>query len=157
MSRSILPMRPAACLLVTALAVLTASCGSVYQRDFRQAVADAKGVYNDPTGPWQGRWTSEPTGHEGPVWCMISEHPGKPDTYDFRYRAGWGLINFGDYVHTTKVSKAPDGSIRLKSSMELPEAFGTYTVDGTVTSKAFDARHSSDKGDRGTMALRRPE
>lgn len=150
-------MRPAARWLALLLAVLTVSCGSVYQRDFQQAVRDADGAHEDPTGPWQGRWTSAPTGHEGPVWCLISEHPGKPDTYDFRYRAGWGLINFGDYLHTAKVAQAADGSFRLKSSMELPEAFGTYTIDGTVTDEAFDARHKSDKGDHGTMILRRPE
>jgi hypothetical protein len=94
--------------------------------------------------------------HEGPLWCIVTETPGQPDTYDFRYRAGWGILQFGNYVHTLKVDKTPEGALRVKGDMVLPKLVGTHALNGTVTDTTFDAAYTSTKGDHGSMTLRRP-
>ena len=66
------------------------------------------------TGPWVGTWKSDWNGHEGPLWCIVSETPNQPGSYDFRYRAGWGVLKFGNYVHTVKVAeKTPEAIVRV--------------------------------------------
>lgn len=145
-------LRPA---LLLALCAVLPSCLSYHAR-FDQAVAKAAGKHEDPTGPWLGRWKSEWNGHEGPLWCIVTETPDTPGSYDFRYRAGWGILQFGNYVHTVKVDKTPDGSFLVKGEMDLPKLVGTHSLDGKVTSTTFDANYKSVKGDHGTMTLRRP-
>lgn len=142
--------------LVVGVGVLMSSCLSYHAR-FEKAVAEAAGKYPDPTGPWKGVWQSNWNGHEGPLWCIVTPTPDQPDTYDFRYRAGWGFFKFGNYVHTVKVDKTPEGHLLLKGEMELPKLVGTHSVDGKVTPKTFDASYKSEKGDHGIMKLRRPE
>jgi hypothetical protein len=139
------------------LAVFTAipSCLSYHAR-FDKAVAAAAGVHQDPTGAWKGTWKSNWNGHQGPLWCIVTETPDKPGSYDFRYRAGWGVIQFGNYVHAAAVDKTPEGTFLVKGKMELPKLVGTHSLEGIVTKDAFDASYKSDKGDHGTMILRRP-
>ena len=79
-----------------------------------------------------------------------------PDYWNFRYRAGWGVLKFGDYVHRVKAEVQPDGSLPLDSSMTLPSNFGTYAVKGTITPTKFDVRFKGN-GDHGTMTLSRPK
>lgn len=141
--------------LLAGICGLLSSCFA-YQAHFNKAVAKAAGQYDDPTGAWKGTWKSNWNGHEGPLWCIITETPGKPGSYDFRYRAGWGVLEFGNYVHTVEVAKAPDGSFGLNGKMELPKLVGTHSVDGSLSKIAFDATYKSDKGDHGIMTLRRP-
>lgn len=126
---------------------------SPFPRDFRAAAA------TDPPrsalGAWRGEWSSETNGHHGPLWCIVSPTPGQPGHTDFRYRAGWGLLQFGDYVHTVAATPAADGTLALDDEMELPGGFGRYRVVGRVDPETFDVRYHS-RGDRGTMSLRRP-
>lgn len=131
-------------------------CCSPYAGEFAKAVEAAPVPPKDPTGPWKGRWLSKHNGHEGPLWCMVTPVEGRPQTYQFRYRAGWAGIRFGDYNHTAPVDVQPDSSFRLKSAMKLPAGLGTYTVDGSLTRDTFHASYASDTGDHGTMTLKRP-
>jgi hypothetical protein len=141
-------------LLVTAAsAVLLASC-TTYHVDFAKAVQALPVPPDSPTGPWKGRWVSQANGHEGALWCVVTQGPN--DTYDFRYRAGWAKFQFGDYTHTCPVETGDDGSLKIAADMKLPGEWGTYTVKGTITPTEFDATYTSDTGDRGTMKLRRP-
>lgn len=136
-------------------AVLLASCFSYHAR-FQKAVAGAAGQFNDPTGPWVGKWLSNHNGHKGSLWCIITETPDKPGFYDFRYRAGWGILKFGNYVHTVETKVDAAGNLRVTGKMDLPKMLGTYSVDGTVTKTEFNAKYTSTTGDHGTMTLRRP-
>jgi hypothetical protein len=128
-----------------------------YHARFEKAVATAAGKYEDPTGPWIGNWRSDWNGHEGPLWCIVTETPGQPGSYDFRYRAGWGILQFGNYVHTVTPEKSPEGSLLVKGEMDLPKLVGTHSLDGAVSNLAFDASYKSVKGDHGKMVLRRPQ
>ena len=131
------------------------SCLSYHAR-FEKAVAAAAGKYEAPTGPWVGNWKSDWNGHEGPLWCIVTETPNQPGSFDFRYRAGWGIFKFGNYVHTLKTAKTAEGALLVKGEMELPKLVGTHSLDGAVSNAAFDASYKSDKGDHGKMILRRP-
>lgn len=133
------------------------ACSS-YPRDFRE-VAD-EGPPDGPTGAWQGRWTSGMNGHSGPLWCLVSPARGEGDAgpdgrFDFRYRAGWGMFRFGDYTHEA-AGRMDDGVLRVAGEMKLPDAVGTYRIDGTVTAERFSASFKSDRGDHGRIELRRP-
>ncbi len=140
-------------LLLVTVAALLAAC-STYHADFAQAVQAAPVPPDSPSGPWKGRWVSQANGHEGPLWCVIT--PGPKGTCDFRYRAGWAHLQFGDYTHTCPVDTEADDSLKITSAMKLPGEWGTYTINGTITATKFDATYTSDTGDRGTMKLRRP-
>jgi hypothetical protein len=150
-------MRLTPFLLPLLLAALLPSCSTfTYQADFEKAVAAAPDPPADPTGPWKGSWISKHNGHSGPLWCMITPTPEAEDSYDFRYHAGWGKFEFGDFTHTVPGAMAEDGSLAVKGDMKLPGFVGTYTVDGKVTKDTFKANYKSDQGDHGTMTLERP-
>ena len=136
------------CLL---LAILV-SC-SQYQRDFQKEMKK-EAPANSVEGPWKGEWKSEMNGHHGPVWCLVSKTPNKEKEWIFRYRAGWGFFQFGDYKHVVEANKK-DKTLPLNASMKLPGNFGTYHVKGTLTPKTVSTRFKGN-GDKGTMLLARP-
>ena len=145
-------------LLLLCILLSLPSCLSYHAR-FEKAAAEAAvaGEPKDITGPWKGKWKSQWNGHEGPLWCIVTPTPEKPGVYDFRYRAGWGVLEFGNYVHTIPAQKNPDGSYSVKGEMALPKLFGTHSLEGKLDAQAFDASYKSDKGDHGIMILRRPD
>ncbi|MEJ6578897.1 MAG: hypothetical protein QNL33_10195 [Akkermansiaceae bacterium] len=132
---------------------LLVSC-SGYQRDFKRAVSEYQPAQS-PTGPWKGTWKSEVNGHHGPLWCIVSSDDLSPQTWHFRYRAGWGVLRFGDYTHSVATKLKPDESLPLDASMTLPNNFGTYAVKGPITPTQFKVRFEGN-GDKGTMTLSRP-
>lgn len=132
--------------------VLLASC-SGYQRDFRSAVR-AHQKSTSPEGPWKGEWKSEVNGHHGPLWCLVSKEP-QSDVWKFRYRAGWGVLQFGGYTHRITARLMKNGSLPVKGKMTLPNNFGTYSVEGQLTDQRFTLDYKGN-GDRGTMVLTRP-
>ncbi len=141
--------------LLLALSAILPSCLSYHAR-FDKAVAAAAGKHPHPTGPWIGTWKSDWNGHEGPLWCIVTEAPDQPGSYDFRYRAGWGILQFGNYVHRVKPDKSPDGALLVKGEMDLPKLVGVHSLDGKVTNTDFNASYKSAKGDHGKMTFRRP-
>ena len=142
-------------LLASAVAFPLSSCGTgSYSGGFATASATMARPPANAEGPWQGSWKSDVSGHHGPLWCMVQRSPAVGH-YDFRYRAGWGILRFGDYTHTVPARLASDGSLRLSGAMILPGGVGTYRVDGCITRDAFVASYRS-ASDRGTMDLRRP-
>lgn len=140
--------------LAAAIALLS-SCASSYTREFTAASAELPRPPANAEGTWTGTWKSNVNGHTGPLWCIVQPAKLSPSEYDFRYRAGWGMLKFGDYTHTTPAKLRPDGSMKLSGKMTLPGGFGTYRVNGLLTRDAFNATYHS-KGDHGTMILHRP-
>lgn len=132
--------------------LLLTSC-SRYSSDYKKAASKFQ-QGKTPAGPWEGTWKSNHNGHTGPLWCLVS--PDKdPNFWNFRYRAGWGALKFGDYVHRVETKLGPDGTLPMDASMTLPANFGTYAVKGTLTPTKFDLRFKGN-GDHGTMTLTRP-
>lgn len=150
-------MKTSLLLLSAAQACLLCSCGiGSYSRGFDRAVAAMASPPATAEGPWQGSWTSAANGHHGPLWCIVQPTPDRPGHFDFRYRAGWGMLRFGDYTHTTQARLAADGSLKLDGAMRLPGGLGTYQVKGRLTRDTFDATFRS-AADHGSMTLRRPD
>ncbi len=138
--------------LLSLLALGLASCSS-YQTDFKKAARQFE-QGESPAGSWKGTWKSEVNGHHGPLWCILSQDA--KDQWTFRYRAGWGILQFGDYQHPVKASLKPGPVLPIDDKMTLPKNFGTYAVKGTVTPTQFNFRFSGN-GDKGTMTLTRPK
>lgn len=130
------------------------SCVSRYERDFQSAVEVMPESPPSVEGPWVGRWRSDTNGHEGPLWCLVRERDG--GGYDFRYRAGWGVMQFGDYLHAIEEVEETESGIAFRGAMDLPGGVGVYDVEGLVVPDFFDAEYRSDRGDHGTIKLRRP-
>ena len=137
------------------LTALLGSCAPGYHSAFKREAALLPYPLVSPEGAWKGSWKSDTNGHHGPLWCIVRPSPGKPGSHDFRYRAGWGVLRFGNYTHTTPTTRNRDGSLILDGAMGLPAGLGTYTVRGDITPTTFDATYNS-KHDRGTLTLRRP-
>ncbi len=143
-------------LAAAAIAIALTSCGAnSYTRSFVQASTALPRPPTNAEGPWLGTWKSDVNGHTGPLWCIVQPSPDRPGEYDFRYRAGWGALRFGDYTHTTPAKLAADGSLELSGEMVLPGGFGNYQVEGRITRDDFTATYRSE-GDNGTMTLKRP-
>lgn len=137
---------------------LLAACSN-YQADFKKAALLYQKSPKPPTtpeGPWKGTWKSDTNGHEGPLWCLVTPDADKANQWNFRYRAGWGLVQFGDYEHPVTATLNQAGNLALNHEMKLPNNFGTYKVVGTITPTEFKVRYDS-KDDRGTMTLTRPQ
>ena len=150
-------MRFLGLLLPLLVGTLLPSCRTfAYQADFEKAVVAAPAVPVDPTGPWKGSWKSNMNDHSGPLWCLVSPSPDQADSYDFRYHAGWGKFEFGDFTHTVPGALTPDKALAITGKMELPGFVGTYSVDGAATKVTFKAKYKSDHGEHGTMTLKRP-
>lgn len=141
--------------LAAAMAVAFSSCANSYHRGFAEASSELPLPPTNAEGTWLGMWVSEVNGHTGPLWCIVRPTPDQPGKYDFRYRAGWGVLKFGDYTHTVPAKLAADGSMKLSGEMSLPGGFGTYQVEGRLTRDSFNSTYHS-KVDSGTMILRRP-
>ncbi|MFT6239762.1 MAG: hypothetical protein ACJAQT_001843 [Akkermansiaceae bacterium] len=136
---------------------LLASC-SKYSGDFQTAAKNFKpeAVPLTPAGPWKGTWKSEVNGHTGPLWCLVSQDKKDLTIWNFRYRAGWGILKFGDYNHPVKTKLTGNRKLPLQGEMTLPNNFGTYKVIGTLTPENFKVRYNGN-GDKGTMTLTRPK
>lgn len=140
--------------LSVSAALLLVGCGT-YQRDFQQSLKEQARPATTALGPWSGEWRSEMNGHHGPLWCVIEPHEG--DQHAFRYRAGWGILRFGDYTHTVPTRSDGAGGLIFEGQMDLPGGAGVHHVKGRVTPESFDARYRSERGDHGTMSLKRPD
>jgi hypothetical protein len=143
-------------LIAAALVLALCSCGpGSYRSDFAEASRKIPHPPPDAEGPWLGTWISGVNGHTGPLWCIVLPNPEEPGKYDFRYRAGWGVLKFGDYTHTVPAKPRKDGSLALAGEMQLPGGLGTYQVNGNLTRETFYATYQG-AGDHGTMSLKRP-
>lgn len=148
-------MKPLIIPLAAAIALALSSCANSYTRGFSQASSALPRPPANAEGPWLGNWKSEVNGHTGPLWCIVQPAAGRPGEYEFRYRAGWGVLKFGDYTHTTPAKLASDGSLKLSGEMMLPGGLGNYQVEGRLTRDSFNATYQSND-DHGTMTLKRP-
>ncbi|MGC6426577.1 MAG: hypothetical protein ACON5H_06225 [Akkermansiaceae bacterium] len=135
-------------------ALFLTSCGSSYHSAFQKA---RKQSIPKPSveGAWKGTWKSKANGHHGPLWCIVSQNEKDQTLWDFRYRAGWGILQFGDYLHQVPAKLDRHGNLPIKGSMTLPNNFGTYSVNGQLTPGQFNLRYKGS-GDHGTMTLSRP-
>ncbi len=103
----------------------------------------------NPSGKWKGNWSSQSTGHRGPLRARI-----RP-TLDGNYRALFAgrFAKVIPFVYPAKLTRIGGTSNRYYSSMRLPFS-GQYSMTATVTGNRFEATFRSRK-DRGTFRMSR--
>ncbi|NNE01487.1 MAG: hypothetical protein HKN47_29590 [Pirellulaceae bacterium] len=102
-----------------------------------------------PTGRWSGGWSSESSGHKGPLRARI--RPIGPDTYRALFVGRFaGVVPF---VYPAKLQRVPGTSHCYTSSQRLP-LLGTYRMTASVSSNRFYARFRGKK-DVGTFDMSR--
>ena len=102
-----------------------------------------------PIGKWQGKWYSQPTGHQGPLRARIRQTG--PDTYRALFAGRFAVVV--PFVYPAKLQRVPGRCDEYRSSKRLP-IVGTYSMTATVTKHRFYATFRSKK-DTGTFDLSR--
>lgn len=102
-----------------------------------------------PSGSWRGSWSSETTGHRGPLKARVRE------TGNGNYRAVFvgrfaGVVPF---IYPASLTRVPGTCNCYRSSQRLP-LMGTYQMTASITGNRFYATFSSRK-DRGVFDLKR--
>ncbi|MCG8651488.1 MAG: hypothetical protein MI861_16725 [Pirellulales bacterium] len=102
-----------------------------------------------PAGSWRGSWTSQSTGHRGPLRARI--RPAGPDAYRAVFVGRFaGVVPF---VYPAKLDRVPGTGNGYQTRQRLP-LLGEYQMTATVTSGRFDAVYHSRR-DQGRFNLRR--
>lgn len=102
-----------------------------------------------PEGRWRGNWTSQSTGHRGPLRAHI-----RP-TVSGDYRAVFvgrfaGVVPF---AYPATLERVPGSCDCYRSSQRLP-LLGTYQMSANITATRFRATFRS-RNDRGTLRMSR--
>lgn len=112
------------------------------------------GPEDDVTGPWEGSWHSEPTGHGGRLRCVI-HHAGEGRIEAAFHAVFWKLFR-ATYEAELDARPIRDG-YEIRGSRDLGRLFGgEFEYEGTVTPAEFRATYRSSS-DHGTFTMRRPD
>lgn len=103
----------------------------------------------NPAGKWRGSWSSQTTGHAGPLKARIRPIGGD------RYRAVFvgrfaGVVPF---VYPATLQRVPGTGNCYTSSQRLP-LLGTYRMTASVTDRSFRATFQGRR-DRGAFRMNR--
>ena len=113
------------------------------------AIASTSARAASPVGRWKGRWTSESTGHKGPLKAHIRQLDR--DTYRAVF-VGRFFVVF-PFAYPATLERVPGSCDQYSSSQRLP-LIGTYRMNATVTPHHFHA-HFQSGNDRGTFQMSR--
>jgi len=109
----------------------------------------------DFSGPWEGTWTSEKTGHTGAVRCLVASTPDDDGLYDFHYWASWKKALTGEFHVRYPVNHVGD-KYYFGGKHDLGKAFGgIFSHRGESTGSEFKATYSSAQ-DEGAFDMKRP-
>ena len=134
------------------LIAATAGCSS-FENDWQAANGFAVGI----EGRWEGTWSSDASGHQGGLRCLVTRRAD--EGFDARYRATYdsglcGTVSF-EYTVPMKIQSGPDGW-RLQGRADLGWLVGgVYEYDGLATPERFFCTYEAS-GDHGIFTLRRP-
>jgi hypothetical protein len=125
---------------------------SSFNRDWKAALLRPP-QSNDFTGPWQGKWRSDVTGHNGALRCLVSELP--EGRYQARFHAKYKKIFSFGYTVPLEVQRH-DAVFRFRGEANLGKlAGGIYEYDGHASVTNFFSLYRS-KSDHGTFQMDRP-
>jgi len=133
------------------LAVL-AGC-STFERDWKRATAQPTSG-DSIEGAWVGRWSSDATGHSGPLRCLVWREDASH--YAAHFRAGYaGVFRF---TYTVRLEAQPHyGGWEFSGQEDLGAlAGGVYYYEGHATPTNFFSTYRS-KRDHGIFEMRRPD
>lgn len=105
-----------------------------------------------PVGRWQGQWSSQSTGYQGPMRATI--RPNGQGGYDARFSGRFFVV----FPFTYKVSMQPAldamGNVRLVANKPLGPMLGSYRMESMVMGNSLHGSFSAAK-DTGTVSMRR--
>ena len=107
---------------------------------------------SDPVGVWRGEWTSNSTGHRGPMRVVIREQ--NDGRYQARFSGRFLVVIPFMYRATLVPSSDPYGNVVLDANKRLGLGMGSYTMRTTVFGNQLQGSFSAAR-DRGTVTMRR--
>lgn len=125
-------------LRVLALAVCLGVC---FEIDL--AMADS------PTGRWRGSWSSQTSGHKGPMRARIRQ----VDSNTYRALFVGRFAGVVPFMYPATLERVPGTQNCYQSSQRLP-LMGTYRMTASISSGRFNANYRSRR-DRGTFRMRK--
>ena len=102
-----------------------------------------------PVGKWRGGWSSQSTGHHGPLRARIRQTG--PDSYRAVFAGRFALVV--PFIYSAKLERVPGTCHCYRSAKRLP-LLGTYEMTAQVSSSRFYANFKSKK-DVGVFDLSR--
>src|SRR5207237_964100 len=134
------------------LLLVLSVCGcSSFNRDWQYAAIPPMSE-NSVAGPWQGRWTSDVTGHGGALRCLMLRQTNSQ--YQARFHATYGRIFRFNY--TARLEMQPhDIGWEFDGEANLGKLGGTYYYEGRATTTNLVSTYRS-KYDHGIFQLERP-
>lgn len=139
---SVARFRSRLCTYLCAIAVLASSVFVMSQ--------DSLG--SDPVGVWRGEWTSNSTGHRGPMRVVIREQ--NDGRYQARFSGRFLVVIPFMYRATLVPSSDPYGNVVLDANKRLGLGMGSYTMRTTVFGNQLRGSFSAAR-DRGSVTMRR--
>lgn len=131
-------------------------CGcSSFDRDWKVNSAEWRlAAHTDITGPWQGTWQSDASGHSGDLRCLITRTGDT--TYHARFAATyWKLFHFGYEMDLTADPHLDQLHFEGQSDLGWL-AGGKYQYDGHANSTDLYCTYQSSY-DHGHFTMKRPE
>jgi hypothetical protein len=137
--------------ICAALALLSLTACSSFNRQWKAALKQPSP--DSLAGPWEGRWTSDATGHNDKLRCIITQK--STNEYDALFHATYKrFLHFG-YTVPLKV-KQEGNTFTFSGEADLGKmAGGVYTYEGAATPTNFFSTYHS-KYDHGKFEMKRP-
>lgn len=107
---------------------------------------------DSPVGRWKGQWSSQSTGHQGPMRATI--RPNGQGGYDARFSGRFFVVIPFTYKVSMQSALDAAGNVRLIANKPLGPMLGSYRMDSTVTGSSLLGSFSAAK-DTGTVSMRR--
>ncbi|HEY2783793.1 MAG TPA: hypothetical protein VGJ05_02360 [Fimbriiglobus sp.] len=102
---------------------------------------------------WAREWSSESSGHHGPLHARISKTSNGDYRVTFRGRF-WVVFPFRYSTTLIPTGTGPNGEVYLTGQKRLGFGLGTFSTSAVATSNLFVAEFTS-KRDSGRFTLRR--
>lgn len=109
-------------------------------------------VAADPTGVWRGEWTSQSTGHRGPMRVAI--RPRSDGNYQAFFTGRFFVVIPFMYRATLSPQLDGNGNVVLSANKPLGFGMGEYRMRTWVTGYRLQGSFSAAR-DRGTVSMRR--
>lgn len=107
---------------------------------------------SDPVGVWRGEWTSNSTGHRGPMRVVIRER--NDGRYQARFSGRFFVVIPFMYRATLVPSSDAYGNLVLDANKRLGLGMGNYTMRTTIAGDQLRGSFSAAR-DRGSVRMRR--
>ncbi len=113
------------------------------------SVSPGNAIAASPVGRWRGVWTSQSTGHRGP----LKAHIRQVDSDSYRAIFVGRFFGVVPFAYPARLDRVPGTCDRYQSTQRLP-LIGTYQMNASVTPHHFHAYFQSGN-DRGTFQMSR--